>query len=333
MTILVTGGAGYIGSHTVRQLQRAGHEVMVFDSLELGHPKSLSDFELDKNLFQGNLLDNRSLKKVFSSKPIDAVMHFAAYALVGESVKLPSKYLSNNTAGTINLLHHMSQANVNRLIFSSTCAIYGEPKIVPIIEDTPKNPTNPYGKSKLLSEEAIAEMTHYTRLKAAALRYFNACGADDEGDIGEDHAEETHLIPLVLQVALGKRDKIKIFGTDYPTPDGTAVRDYIHVTDLAEAHVAALNNLDSARESFNAYNIGTGTGYSVKAIIEACRQITGHDIPEEEANRRPGDPPELVANARKIKRELGWTPKHSNIQTIISSAWRWHQSHPNGFRE
>lgn len=331
MQILVTGGAGYIGSHTVKALQQSGHEVIVFDSLENGHPESLPAFELAKNLFKGNLLDNDELDSLFQQFKFDAVIHFAAYIEAGESVKVPGKFFWNNTAGTINLLNTMNAYEVNRLVFSSTAAVYGQPKESPIPESAVKDPTNPYGRSKLLIEEALKDLTTFTPLRATVLRYFNAAGCDPDGQLGENHEPETHLIPLVLQVATGKRDHIKLFGTDYPTPDGTCVRDYIHVSDLAEAHVLALETLDSASEPLRRYNVGTGKGYSVKEIIETCRTVTGHTIPAQEEPRREGDPAELVADSIKLQKELNWKPQHSELTTIIKSAWNWHQKHPNGY--
>lgn len=326
MHVLVTGGAGYIGSHTVKALKKAGYTVSVLDSLENGHLESLDSLVEKQNIFIGNLLDTDFLNQTFRNNNFDAVMHFAAYALVGESVEKPGKYFWNNTAGTTNLLNAMIEHGVNHFVFSSTCAVYGQPEVVPITEDTAKHPENPYGLSKLLSEQVIQEIAQASPLKATALRYFNACGADREGKLGEDHAPESHLIPLILQVALGQRQEIKIFGTDYPTPDGTAVRDYIHVEDLASAHIKALEQQKQSENKFSFYNLGTGKGYSVKEVIETCRQVTGHAIPAVETDRRPGDPPELVANPAKANKELEWNPECSDLETIIQTAWNWHKT-------
>lgn len=323
MRILVTGGAGYIGSHTVKALRQSGHEVVVFDSLEKGHASTLTRLQIE--LIKGSLDTRETIREALTQTRPDAVIHFAAYIEAGESVKEPERFFLNNTAGSINLLHAMRETNVNQLVFSSTAAVYGEPKHVPIPEDLEKSPTNPYGTSKLLVEQAIADLTAFTPLKATILRYFNACGADPEGELGENHQPETHLIPLILQVASGERESIKIFGTDYPTPDGTNIRDYIHVSDLANAHVRALEDQASAEDKLRIFNVGTGTGYSVREIIETCRQVTGHAIPAEEVARRAGDPATLVADARKIHESLGWKAQYSDLKTIVETAWKWQQ--------
>jgi len=333
MTILITGGAGYIGSHTAKLLEQRGHNVVIFDSLAYGHKEIIDRLPKPCVFVEGNLFDAKALIKLFREHAIDAVMHFAAFAQIAESVKEPGKYFWNNTAGTISLLNAMLDAQVHHLIFSSTCAIYGVPNHIPIDEEEPKKPENPYGRSKLLVEMAMQDYAHHTPLQITMLRYFNACGADPEGKLGEDHTPETHLIPLILQTALGQRESIKIFGTDYPTPDGTAVRDYIHVLDLAEAHLAALEQQVNGQEKLAFYNIGTGKGYSVKEIIEHCRNITGSTIHIIETDRRPGDPPKLVANPKKIKDELRWQPKYSSIDNIIQTAWDWHKSHPHGYTQ
>ncbi len=323
MTILVTGGAGYIGSHTVKALQRAGHTIYIFDSLEHGSQTTIETLGLADSFIPGSILDTEALDQAFARASFDAVIHFAAYIEAGESVKEPGRFFWNNTAGSINLLNAMRAHDVHQLVFSSTAAVYGEPKTVPITEDAAKAPTNPYGTSKLLIEQVISDLTTFTPLKATVLRYFNACGADPDGQLGENHQPETHLIPLVLQVAAGKRPEIKIFGTDYPTPDGTAVRDYIHVSDLAQAHVMALESQAKADTKLRRYNVGTGHGYSVKEVIEACRQATKHPIPTREEARRPGDPAQLVADSSQIQHELGWQPNHSDLKTITMTAWNW----------
>jgi UDP-glucose 4-epimerase len=324
MRILVVGGAGYIGSHAVRSLQQAGHEVWVFDNLSQGHEAAAPA----ERLIRGDLANRAALEVALDGR--DAVMHFAAFASVPESVGDPAKYYQNNLVGTLTLLDAMRATGVGRIVFSSTCAVYGVPEVVPITEDTPKQPINPYGFTKLAMERALADYARAYGLGYAALRYFNACGASSDATIGEDHHPETHLIPLVLQVALGQRESIAVFGTDYPTPDGTCVRDYIHVEDLADAHVRALERIEPGRGL--TYNVGTGVGMSVRQVIEAARRVTGHPIPTVEHPRRPGDPPMLVASPQAIQRDLGWSPRFTAIGTIIASAWNWHSTHPNGYR-
>ncbi|MBS3153267.1 UDP-glucose 4-epimerase GalE [Candidatus Woesearchaeota archaeon] len=318
MNILVTGGAGYIGSHTVHELVNQGFDVIVLDSLENGHKEFLPE---NIHLFKGNLASLSDIEKVFISHKIDAVIHFAAYALVGESMENPVKYFHNNLAGGINLIKTMLKFNVKNIVFSSTCATYGIPERLPLDEIHPTNPVNYYGLSKRMFEQVL-ESSQIQGMNYVILRYFNAAGA--AFGIGEKHNPETHLIPLVLEVALGKKDHVKVFGTDYPTKDGTCIRDYIHVLDLASAHILALKSLWV--EKSGVYNLGTGKGTSVKEVIDICKEVSGKDIKVVEEARRPGDPPELVASPIKAKKELGWEAKH-NIKDIIKSAWEWHSKH------
>ncbi|WP_165250871.1 UDP-glucose 4-epimerase GalE [Paludisphaera soli] len=325
MNVLVSGGAGYVGSHAARMLSRAGHEVWAYDNLVFGHRGAVAP----GRLIEGDLLDRGKVVATLREKQIDAVMHFAAFAYVGESVTDPAKYYRNNVVGTLSLMDAMREAGVWRIVFSSTCATYGEPRSVPIGEDQPQNPINPYGYTKLVIERALADFARAYGWGYAALRYFNAAGASADGDLGEDHDPETHLIPLVLQVAQGRREHITIFGDRLPTPDGTCIRDYIHVDDLASAHISALEKLRPGTE-FRC-NLGTGRGTSVKEVIEACREVTGHAIPAVVAPPREGDPPALVADAGLARRELGWTPRFTSIGPIVESAWKWHQSHPDGY--
>lgn len=327
MRILVIGGAGYIGSHAVRRLIQTGHEVWVYDNLSKGHAKSVPE----GCLIRGELADRSRLIEVFQERAIEAVMHFAAFALVGESVVEPSIYYQNNVSATLELLEAMRAADVQRIVFSSTTATYGQPDKIPIAEDTLQFPINPYGFTKLVIERALSDYVAAYGFGAAALRYFNAAGASPDGDIGEDHSPESHLIPIVLQTALGQRASIGIYGTDYPTPDGTCIRDYIHVDDLADAHLRALNMLEPGKKL--QLNLGTGKGHSVQEVIEACRKVTGHSIPAILEARRPGDPAELVADSRLAQRVLGWTPQYTTIESIVDTAWRWHQSHPNGYED
>jgi UDP-glucose 4-epimerase len=325
MKVLVVGGAGYVGSHTVRLLLAQGHEVWVYDNLSLGHRESVPA----GRLIEGNLTDRALLMQVMRDKEIEAVMHFAAYALVGESVQHPAMYYQNNVIATFELLEAMRAVGVWRFVFSSTTATYGQPEKMPISEDTPQNPINPYGFTKLVVERALADYAHAYGFGVAALRYFNASGAASDASIGEDHDPESHLIPIVLQVALGQRPHISIFGTDYPTEDGTCIRDYIHVEDLATAHLAALQKLQP--NSVLQMNLGTGVGHSVQQVIEACRKITGHAIPAVIGPRREGDPACLIADSSKAQRELNWKPKYVSIESIVETAWKWHQSHPRGY--
>jgi len=325
MHVLVVGGAGYIGSHAVRALVRAGHEVTVYDNLSLGHRQAVPA----ERLVVGALEDTARLIEVLGSRRIDAVMHFAAFTLVGESVADPQKYYLNNIGGSLSLFAAMRETGVRRCVFSSTAAVYGEPERVPIREDAPLAPVNPYGFTKLTIERSLADFAQAYGWGTAALRYFNAAGAHPDGDIGEDHRPESHLIPIVLQVALGQREAIQIFGDDYATPDGTCVRDYIHVEDLAAAHVLALEKLQEG-VALQA-NLGVGQGYSVREVIDTCRKITGRPIAERIAPRRAGDPPSLVADASRAASLLGWRPQHSDLQTIVETAWRWHREHPQGY--
>lgn len=321
MRVFVTGGAGYIGSVTSELLLDEGHEVTIFDNMSCGHRDAVDS---RAHLVVGDLLDSDSIRRAMLDCRPDAVMHFAALALVGESMEDPLLYYRNNVSGGINLVDAMQAAGVRKIIFSSTCATYGVPNSVPITETHPQNPINPYGDSKMLFEHILEWCGDIKGMQPVFLRYFNACGATDK--FGEDHSPETHLIPLVLQVPLGKRDKIMIFGDDYPTPDGTCIRDYIHIVDLAQAHIQALT-----KDCSGAFNLGNGSGYSVKEVIEAAREITGHPIPAEVAARRPGDPPRLIGSATRARDELGWNPRYPNIETIIEHAWKWHQKHPEGY--
>jgi UDP-glucose-4-epimerase GalE len=325
MRILVTGGAGYIGSHTVALVRRAGHIVWVCDNLSTGHRAAVPA----ECLIECDLADRTAIERASRQHSIEAVVHFAAHCYVGESVRDPAKYYANNLVGTLSLLEAMRSAGVSRIVFSSTCATYGIPTRVPITEDEPQKPVNPYGFTKLAMERALADYAAAYGLGSVALRYFNAAGAAADGQLGEDHDPETHLIPLVLQTALGRRPHVEIFGADYPTPDGTCIRDYIHVEDLADAHLRALEHVRPSE--FHAFNLGTGRGHSVREVIDVARRITGRAIPVIEAPRRSGDPPELVAAAEKARRLLGWQPHHTRLDTIIESAWRWHREHPHGF--
>ena len=328
MKILVCGGAGYIGSHMVAELLENNIEVVILDNLEKGHKDAL----LGGKLYVGDLRDKTILDKIFTENKIDAVIDFAAYSLVGESMTEPLKYFNNNVYGTISLLESMKEHNVKYIVFSSTAATYGEPKKVPIEECSETCPTNAYGESKLIVEKILRWCDHAYGIKYTALRYFNAAGAHVNGQIGEDHSPETHLIPIILDVALGNREKIMMFGDDYNTKDGTCVRDYIHVTDLARAHLLALKRLMNGGES-TAYNLGNGTGFTVKEVVEVARKVTGHAIPAEVAPRRAGDPATLIASSDRAVNELGWKPEFNSLETIISTAWKWHQSHPNGYEK
>ncbi|MGL4874697.1 MAG: UDP-glucose 4-epimerase GalE [Clostridium sp.] len=326
MSILVCGGAGYIGSHMVAELLENGKDVVVLDNLEKGHKDAL----LGGKLYVGDLRDRAILDKVFSENNIEAVIDFAAYSLVGESMSEPLKYFNNNVSGTINLLEAMKDHNVKYIVFSSTAATYGEPEIVPITEDSKTIPTNAYGESKLLVEKILRWCDSAYGIKYTTLRYFNAAGAHINGQIGEDHSPESHLIPLILQVALGKREKIMIFGDDYDTKDGSCIRDYIHVSDLASAHSLALDRLINGGDS-KIFNLGNGTGFSVKEMVEKARIVTGHPIPAEIAERRSGDPAVLIASSENAMKELNWTPKFNSVDTIIETAWNWHKNFPNGY--
>ncbi len=321
-TILVTGGAGYIGSHAVLALKHAGYEVVVLDNLVYGHRDLVE--KLQVKLIVGDLCDRTLLDDLFNNHNISAVMHFAAYAYVGESVTNPSIYYRNNVVGTLTLLDAMMAASIKKLVFSSTCATYGIPKTVPIPEDHPQNPINPYGASKLMVERMLSDFDTAYDFKSVCFRYFNAAGADPNGLLGEDHNPETHLIPLVLQTALGKRESVSIFGTDYPTPDGTCIRDYIHVTDLADAHVLGLKYLLQLGNS-TVFNLGNGNGFSVQEVIETAKEVTGKEIKVQKCDRRPGDPPILVGSSDKARTILGWQPQYCDLKDILSHAWKWHQ--------
>lgn len=328
MSILILGGAGYIGSHTALQLVRAGEDVVIVDNLVTGFRSAVPE---KARFYKGDIRDFNFLDNLFKVEKIDAVIHFAAFSLVGESVNLPLKYYDNNLCGTKVLLEAMVKNNVNKIVFSSTAAVYGEPENIPILESDRTLPTNPYGETK----RAMERMFHWSSLahgiNYVSLRYFNACGADESGTIGEAHNPESHLIPLILQVPNGKRESVSIFGTDYDTPDGTCVRDYIHVTDLAQAHILAVKYLLEEKQS-DIFNLGNGVGYSVREVIDTARKVTGHDIPAVESERRAGDPARLVASSVKAKEVLGWNPVHDSLEEIISSAWNWHKHHSDGYK-
>ena len=327
--ILVCGGAGYIGSHAVRQLIDRGEEVIIVDNLVTGHEDAIHP---QAKFYKVDIRDEEALDKVFAENKIDEVIHFAANSLVGESMTNPLKYFNNNVHGTEILLKVMVAHDVKKIVFSSTAATYGEPKNIPILESDETSPTNAYGETKLCMEKMMKWADKAHGVKYISLRYFNVAGAHESGEIGEDHNPETHLIPLILQVPLGKREFISIFGDDYETHDGTCIRDYIHVTDLADAHILAVHKLREGSES-NIYNLGSGNGFTVKEMIETARKVTGHEIPAKVCERRAGDPAKLVASSEKARRELGWVPKHENVEDMISSAWNWHQKHPNGFEK
>ncbi len=326
MAVLVTGGAGYIGSHAVAALLEKGEQVVIIDNLYQGHRKAV----LGGKLYEGDLRDAELLSKVFQENEIDGVIHFAANSLVGESMKDPGKYYHNNVYGTLCLLEQMQKAGVSRIVFSSTAATYGEPERVPIDEYDRTLPTNAYGETKLAMEKMIRWFDVAHGIKFVSLRYFNAAGAHESGQIGEDHSPESHLVPLVLQVALGQREYISVFGDDYPTEDGTCIRDYVHVSDLADAHLLALERLRKGGDSA-IYNLGSGHGYSVKQVIEVSRQVTGHAITAKFEARRSGDPAVLVASSDRARKELGWAPRRDKLEDIVTSSWNWHRQHPNGY--
>ena len=329
MPILICGGAGYIGSHTVEELIAKGEKVIVVDNLQKGHKGAVNP---KAKLYVGDIRDEAFLDQVFKENTIEAVIDFAAESLVGESVIDPLKYYHNNVYGTVTLLKKMHEYNVKKIVFSSTAATYGEPENIPILESDKTLPTNPYGDTKLAVEKMLKWCDNAYGIKYVVLRYFNAAGAHKSGKIGEDHKPESHLIPIILQVALGKRDKIMIFGDDYPTEDGSCIRDYIHVTDLADAHILAVEKLRKDNTSA-IYNLGNGKGFSVKEVIEVARKVTGHEIPAEVAPRRAGDPAVLIASSDKIIKELGWNPKYTSLEEIIQSAWDWHRTHPDGYQD
>ncbi|OGP89555.1 MAG: UDP-glucose 4-epimerase GalE [Deltaproteobacteria bacterium RBG_16_47_11] len=325
--ILVTGGAGYIGSHVVKELLHRNYKPIVFDNLQTGHRNAAKD----ALLIEGDLSDQKKLKETFQSQPIDTVMHFAANCLVGESVQNPVKYFNNNVRNGLHLLEMMEAFEIKKIVFSSSAAVYGEPKTIPIREDHPCLPTNPYGETKWIFEKVLQAFHDGGKLNFISLRYFNAAGADPEGKFGEDHAPETHLIPLVIKAALDGAS-VPVFGTDYHTPDGTCIRDYIHVIDLAHAHILALGKLDQERIS-GIYNLGNGNGFSVREVIETVRKISGREVASVDSSRRPGDPARLVASSKKIREELGWIPNFPDLETIVETAWKWHKNHPNGYND
>lgn len=329
MSILVLGGAGYIGSHAVNQLIKSGEDVVVIDNLLTGHRAAVHQ---DARFYEGDVRDKAFVTEVFEKETIDGVIHFAASSLVGESVEKPLKYFNNNVYGMQILLEVMQEHEVKHIVFSSTAATYGEPKVSPISETTPTNPKNPYGESKLMMEKMMNWCDNAYGMKFVALRYFNVAGAKADASIGEDHTPETHLVPIILQVALGQRNALSIFGDDYNTPDGTCIRDYVHVEDLIAAHLLALDYLKAGNES-NVFNLGSNNGYSVKEMLEAAREVTQKEIPAIIAPRRAGDPSTLVASSAKAKEVLGWEPQYTDVKKIIETAWNWHVSHPNGYEE
>ena len=324
-TILITGGAGYIGSHVVKELLKKGHRPVVYDNLQTGHRNSVNSA-----LFVcGDLSDPEKLKETLRTYSVDSVMHFAADSLVGESVKNPLKYFTNNVKNSIQMIEIICLLNINKIVFSSSAAVYGEPIEVPIREDHPCQPANPYGETKWIFERVLDAFSQAGKINYISLRYFNAAGADPSGELGEDHSNETHLIPIGLLAALDGKP-VSIFGTDYETPDGTCIRDYIHVTDLAQAHILALEKLETGGKS-EIYNLGNGNGYSVREVIEMMQKVTGRKILTIESERRPGDPARLVASSERIKSELGWVPRFPDLETIIQTAWEWHRNHPKGY--
>jgi len=327
MNVLVIGGAGYIGSHCVRQLIEVGHRPVVLDNLVFGHRLSIAQ---EVSFYEGDLGDESLVSKILTDEKIDIVMHFAAFAYVGESVIDPLKYYENNVAKTILLLKAMIASNVRKFIFSSTCATFGEPDELPIHESLPQIPINPYGQTKLDIENMLKALAHSGEMSSAAFRYFNAAGAAEDGSIGEHHDPESHLIPLAIEAAVGKRPALKIFGNDYPTPDGTCLRDYVHVDDLSRAHIAVFDKLEG-EPKFLHYNLGTGRAASVKEILTAIENVIGLPVPCEDAPRREGDPPSLYADSTKARTELGWLPKYIDIEEVIKTAWQWHNQHPNGY--
>ena len=327
MKVLVLGGAGYIGSHTVKALCEENIDVVVADNLVTGH---IDAVDSRAKFYKGDIRDINFLDDLFSKEKIDAVIHFAAYSLVGESVTDPLKYYDNNLCGTKVLLESMVKNNVDKIVFSSTAATYGEPENIPILESDRTEPTNPYGETKLSMEKMFKWTANAHGLRFVSLRYFNACGADESGKIGEAHNPETHLIPIILQVPNGQREFVSIFGNDYPTKDGTCIRDYIHVTDLAQAHILAVKYLMNGGNS-DIFNLGNGVGFSVREVIETARKVTGHPIPVKDVERRAGDPAQLIASSEKAKKVLGWKPEHDSLEEIIASAWNWHKNHPNGY--
>lgn len=329
MSILVVGGAGYIGSHMVKRLIEQGQEVVVVDNLSTGHRKAVDE---KARFYEGDIRNHVFLKGVFDRENIDTVVHFAAFSIVPESMEKPLKYFDNNTAGMVALLEEMRDHDVKRIIFSSTAATYGVPEKSPIEENDRQAPINPYGESKLMMEKIIRWADQAYGIKFVALRYFNVAGAYPDGSIGEDHGPETHLTPIILQVAAGQRDQLKVFGDDYNTPDGTNVRDYVHVLDLVDAHILAINYLKAGNDS-DVFNLGSSTGFSVKQMVEAAREVTGEPIPAEIAERRPGDPDSLIAASQKARDVLQWQPQYDDVKEIIQTAWNWKQQHPRGYED
>lgn len=327
MAVLVCGGAGYIGSHNVRALLDKGEDVIVLDNLWTGHRAAVPDNAV---FYEGDVRDGAILDKIFVKHHVDAVLHFCACSLVGESVEKPLLYFNNNVGGMQSLLEAMHRNNVNKIVFSSSAAVYGEPKSVPIFEDDETNPTNPYGESKRIMEKMIHWVGKKHNINYVSLRYFNVAGARHDGSMGEDHRNETHLVPIILQVPLGKRDHVTVYGDDYKTQDGTCIRDYVYIEDLADAHMLALKYLRDGGES-QIFNLGSGDGYSVMEMINAARKATGRDIPVKIGERRAGDPARLIADSKKARKILGWSPKVTRMEDIIATAWRWHLSHPNGY--
>lgn len=328
LNILITGGAGYIGSHVVKELKGTENKIVVFDNLQKGHEDSIKGV----SFIEGDLSDKELLDDTMKDFNIDAVIHLAADSLVGESMENPKKYYKNNVSNGITLLNIMVENNVKYIVFSSTAAVYGKPDSTPITEENETKPTNVYGETKLIFENMLKRYENAYGIKYISLRYFNASGADESGKIGEDHNPESHLIPIVMQVLLGQRDKIYIFGDDYETRDGTCIRDYIHVTDLANAHILALKSLENVNKS-NIFNLGNGKGFSVKEVIDMIEKVTGKEIKKEISDRREGDPDVLIASSDKIKKELGWKPKFNDLESIIKTAWKWHKNNPDGYED
>ncbi|WP_315069771.1 UDP-glucose 4-epimerase GalE [uncultured Clostridium sp.] len=329
MSILVCGGAGYIGSHTVHELIKQNKDVIIVDNLQSGHIKAVNS---KAKFYKGDIRDSEFLDKVFSENKIEAIIHFAANSLVGESMEKPLLYFNNNVYGMQILLESMVKHDIKHIVFSSTAAVYGEPKKIPILEDDETNPTNTYGETKLTMEKMMKWVNKAHGITFVSLRYFNAAGAIEDGSIGEDHSPESHLIPLILQVPLKKREAITVFGEDYDTPDGTCVRDYIHVLDLADAHIKAVDYLLKGNES-NIFNLGNGIGFSVKEMIDSAKEVTNEEIKVIIGDRRAGDPARLIASNEKAKKILGWNPKYTDVKDVISTAWGWHKTHPNGFED
>lgn len=327
MRVLITGGAGYIGSHTARAFAAAGHEVWAYDNLSAGHRAAVPP----GRLLVGELADEAALDRALADNRIEAVIHFAALALVGESVRHPERYYRNNVVGSLSLMEAMRRQGIGRIVFSSTCATYGVPREVPLTEDSPQNPINPYGNTKLAVELALRDYAAAHGWGVAILRYFNAAGASADGMLGEDHDPESHLIPLVIRAVLGQGPPVEVFGTDYPTPDGTCVRDYVHVEDLADAHLRALERLTPAQPLV--CNLGTGRGHSVREVLRAVAEVAGRPVPSRESPRRPGDPPALVACARRAEELLGWRPRYTELRAIVETAWNWHRRNPDGFAD